>query len=57
MNIVAKHRIINEYVRSRALAPSHDAACEAVAQITGLEFDTVRAVVDEHLTLSQEELA
>ncbi|WP_183026400.1 hypothetical protein [Variovorax sp. UMC13] len=54
---MAKHRIINEYVRSRELAPSHEAACEAVAQLTGLEFDTVLAVVDEHLALSHEELA
>lgn len=57
MNIVAKHRIINEYVRSRELAPSHEAACEAVARITGLEFDTVRGVVEEHLALSHGELA
>lgn len=57
MNIVAKHRIINEYVRSRELARSHEAACEAVAQKVGLEFDTVLAVCDEHLALSHEELA
>ena len=57
MNIVAKHRIINEYVRSRALAPSHESACEAVAQMTGLEVETVLAVVNEHLALSHEELA
>lgn len=57
MNVVAKHRIINEYVRSRELAPSHDAACEAVAQRTGLEVDIVRGVVDEHLALNHGELA
>lgn len=57
MNIVAKHRIINEYVRSRELARSHEAACEAVAQKVGLEFETVLAVCDEHLALSHEELA
>lgn len=56
MNIVAKHRIISAYVRSRELAPGHDQACAAVAQSLGLETETVRAVVDEHLALSHEEL-
>lgn len=57
MNIVAKHRIINEYIRSRALATSHESACEAVAQKVGLEFETVLGVCDEHRALSHEELA
>lgn len=54
---MAKHKIISAYVRSRELAPSHDAACEAVAQRTGLEVDIVRGVVDEHLALNHGELA
>ena len=57
MNIVPKHKIISAYVRSRELAPDHDQACAAVAQSTGLEVETVRAVVDEHLALSHGELA
>lgn len=52
-----KHKIISAYVRSRELAPDHDQACAAVAQSTGLEVETVRAVVDEHLALSHGELA
>lgn len=52
-----KHKIISAYIRSRELAPDHDAACAAVAQALGIEADTVRAVVDEHLALSHEEMA
>ena len=57
MNVVAKHKIVSAYVRSRELAPDHDAACAAVAQSLGLEVDIVRGVVDEHLALSHGELA
>lgn len=57
MHIMAKHRIISAYVRSRELAPNHEQACAAVAQSMGLDVDTVRDVVAEAEALSHGELA
>lgn len=57
MNIMAKHRIISAYVRSRELAPNHEQACAAVAQSLGVDPEIVQGVVAEHLALSHEEIA